>query len=1178
MAFTHLHVHTEYSLLDGACRIDKLMARLKELGMDSCAITDHGVMFGADQFFDQAKKFGIKPIIGCECYTAARTRFDKDSTLDRHQGHLVLLCKNDVGYTNLIKLVSLAYKEGFYYKPRIDHELLTKYHDGLICLSACIAGRVQHELLNDNYEGAKNEALFLKSLFGDDFYLELQDQGMEEEIKINKGLKQLSKDIDVKLVATNDVHYINQSDAKAHDVLLCIGTKANFSDPDRMRFPNDQFYLKSEKEMRDIFADVPEAIDNTQEIVDKCNFEFVYGNYHIPKFKIPDNFQTENQYFEYLCWSGLEHRYGTTEKRPSSARKFADSIPKNMEDLAPTVTDELKDRMRYEVSTIEKMGYVGYFLIVWDFVNYAKGEGIMVGPGRGSAAGSIVAYAMEITDIDPIRFGLIFERFLNIERVSMPDIDMDFCIERRGEVIEYVKRQYGIDNVSQISTFGTLKARAVFKDVAKVYQLPFAESLRIAKMIPEDLKVTLESAIENSPDFRKEYEENELVHQIVETAKVLEGLARHVSTHAAGVVISSDPVDMYVPMIISERDGKSLATQFTMTEIEHLGLLKMDFLGLRNLTAIQDCLRLIKKDTGLDIDLHSIPYDEEGVFKLIASGNTVGVFQLESGGMTSFMKDLQPDCLEDLIAGISLYRPGPMDSIPTYVACKKDPKNIKYLVPELEPILSPTYGCIVYQEQVMEIVRKLGGYSYGRADLVRRAMSKKKADVMARERQFFVYGKKNEDGSVDVPGCISNGIPEAAANQIFDEMTSFAAYAFNKSHAAAYAVVAYQTAWLKYHYPAQFMASLMTYPANADAIGGLIRNCNEMGIDVLPPDVNKSEKHFNTEDGKIRYSLLGIKHVGEAVVDEIIRARNEKMPTDLFEFMDGVDVHMMNKQALEALIKAGAFDGFPGNKAEKLGSIADVLANAQADAKATIDGQLSLFGSGSGIKLERSLYKANEFSKKDLMQMEKEMLGVYLTAHPLDDVAEDIERIITIDTEQMYDQNGICIAHDGQAVTMAGLITAKKQLITKKGQPMAFIDLEDQYGTIETIIFPKTYDKCRDEVEVDNIVVVKGKLDVKEDIPKLLAESLVSLPKFIDSGGTRPKVPMIKIVVPDSFEEADGLNIFKKIARRHLGDMPVAIMIAKTGNKYKLDYDLWVDPSDEFFSELYAEFGKDCLR
>ncbi|MCQ2553543.1 MAG: DNA polymerase III subunit alpha [Clostridia bacterium] len=1187
MAFTHLHVHTEYSLLDGACRIDKLMAKLKELGMTSCAITDHGVMFGAVQFFDQAKKNGIKPIIGCECYTAARTRFDRGGIDDRHHGHLVLLAKDQKGYENLIKLVSLAYKEGFYYKPRIDHELLEKYHEGLICLSACLAGKVQRELMNDNYEGAKAEAQFLKDQFGEDFYLELQDQGLEEEIKVNKGLKMLSKELGVKMVATNDVHYINQEDAKAHDVLLCIGTKANYSDPDRMRFPNDQFYLKSEKEMRDIFADVPEAIDNTQEIVDKCTFEFVYGQYHIPKFKIPDNFTSENQYFEYLCWSGLEHRYGTAEPRPSSARKDADFVPENMEDLAPNVTDELKDRMRYEITTIEKMGYVGYFLIVWDFVNYAKGNGIMVGPGRGSAAGSIVAYTMEITDIDPIRFSLIFERFLNIERVSMPDIDMDFCVERRGEVIDYVKRQYGIDNVSQISTFGTLKAKAVFKDVAKVMELPFQQSLEISKMTPDDLKVTLESAIKDSPDFRNVYENNELVHQIVDTAKVLEGLARHVSTHAAGVVISSDPVDMYVPMILSERDGKSLATQFIMTEIEHLGLLKMDFLGLRNLTAIQDCLRLIKKDTGLDIDLSKIPYDDPEAYKLIASGNTVGVFQLESGGMTAFMKDLQADCLEDLIAGISLYRPGPMDSIPTYVSCKKNPENIKYLVPELEPILSPTYGCIVYQEQVMDIVRKLGGYSYGRADLVRRAMSKKKADVMAQEREYFVNGKLNPDGTIDVPGCIRNGIPEEPANIIFDEMTSFAAYAFNKSHAAAYAVVAYQTAWLKTHYPVQFMASLMTYPANADAVAILIRNCHEMGIDVLPPDVNKSEKHFSTENGAIRYSLLGIKHVGEAVVDEIIAARERKMPTDLFEFMDGVDVHNMNKQALEALTKAGAFECFPGNKAEKLASITDLLASAQQDAKNSLDGQMSLFGMDTGFKLDRKLNPATEFSKKDLMQMEKEMLGIYLTAHPLDDVAEEIKTIIDCDTQQFFDEEGKCIAKDKKSVIMAGLITGKKQLITKKGEPMGFIDLEDLYGNLEVVVFPKTYGLDRANIEVDNVVVVSGKLDVKEDIPKLLADRVILLSDYNgrivsskDAASSTP-VPtqsMIKIVIPDKYDDTQGLNIFKKIARQHLGDMPVAIMVAKSGNKYKLDYDLWVDPCDEFFNKIYDEFGKDCLR
>lgn len=1187
MAFTHLHVHTEYSLLDGACKIDKLLKRVKELGMSSCAITDHGNMHGCVAFFDKAKDMGIKPIIGCECYTAARTRLDKDASLDRKQGHLVLLVKNETGYQNLIKLVSISNKEGFYYKPRIDHELLTDYHEGLVCLSACLAGKVQHELLNGNYEGAKEEALFLKGLFGEDFYLEMQDQHLEEEIPVNKGLRQLSKELGVKLVATNDVHYINREDAKAHDVLLCIGTKSNLSDPDRMRFANDEFYLKSEDEMRRLFPDVPEAIDNTQEIVDKCNFEFVYGNYHVPVFKIPDNFKSQEQYFEYLCWSGLEHRYGTTEPRPASARRYPDTVPEDMESLAPTVSEDIKVRLRYEIDTIKKMGYIGYHLIVFDFVNFAKGAGIMVGPGRGSAAGSICVYCLEITDIEPLRFSLIFERFLNIERVSMPDIDMDFCIERRGEVIDYVKQQYGWDNVSQISTFGTLKARAVFKDVAKVMELPFARSLEVSKMIPEDLKITLDKAIEESPDFRQAYEEDPLIHQIVDTGKVLEGLARHVSTHAAGVVISSEPIDRFVPLVISEKDQAALATQFTMTEIEHLGLLKFDFLGLRNLTAIQDCLRMIKKDTGEALDLQKIPYDDPEVFKTISSGNTVGIFQLESGGMTKFMGELQPDCLEDLIAGISLYRPGPMDSIPTYVDCKRHPEKISYLTPELEEILAPTYGCIVYQEQVMDIVRKLGGYSYGRADLVRRAMSKKKADVMAKEREYFVNGKLNDDGTIDVPGCIRNGISEDAANTIFDEMTSFAAYAFNKSHAAAYAVVAYQTAWLKTHYPSQFMASLMTYPANADAVSVLIRNCGEMGIEVLPPDVNKSQMHFDTEDGKIRYGLLGIKHVGEAIVDEIIRARGEKMPKDIFEFMDGVDVHLMNRQALEALIRAGAFDCFPGNKAQKLAAIADLMSSAQQTAKNTLDGQMSLFAlAEGGIELQRSLPHAEEFSKKDLMQMEKELLGIYLTAHPLDDYEQEIKSIIDMDTERLFDKENP--VSNGKSVTMAGLITAKKQLTTKKGQPMGFITLEDLYGQVEVVVFPKTYEIDRANIEEDNVVVIKGKIDSKdEDNPKLLADRVVPIAEYTDSlpkardvvpPSEKPKLAMIKIVIPKPYSDEEGLAKFKAIAKQHLGDMPVAIMIEQSGNKYKPGYDLWIDPCDEFYNKVFAEFGENCLR
>ncbi|MBR0482359.1 MAG: DNA polymerase III subunit alpha [Firmicutes bacterium] len=1195
MAFTHLHVHTEYSLLDGACRIDRLLSRAKELGQTAMAITDHGVMYGAVKFYEQAKKMGIKPIIGCEMYMAARTRFDRDGALDREHNHLVLLAKNEQGYKNLIHLVSLGYKEGFYYKPRIDHELLSQFHEGLVCLSACLAGKVQHLLNIGDYEGAKKEATWFRDLFGDDYYLELQDQGLEEEIAVNRGLRKLSAELGIKMVATNDVHYIYREDSSAHDVLLCIGTKSNLSDTDRMRFPNDQFYLKSEEEMREIFSAVPEAIDNTQEIVDKCNFDFRFGEYHIPIFEIPEVFDAENQYFEYLCWTGLEYRYGSSQHAPSAKRPLPEGkVLENMADYAPTVSQELKDRMEYEIATIEKMGYVGYFLIVWDYVNFAKGNGIMVGPGRGSAAGSIVAYSLEITDIDPIHFQLIFERFLNSERVSMPDIDMDFCIERRGEIIDYVKQRYGVDNVSQISTFGTLKAKAVVKDVAKVMEVPFQRSLELTKMIPDDLGITLEKALEKSPDFKNAYDTDPQVKAVVDTAKVLEGLARHVSTHAAGVVIAPQPVDAFVPLVNSDT---GLATQYTMTEIEHLGLLKMDFLGLRNLTAMRDCLEMIKTDVGVSIDLNAIDYDDPEVYKMIASGNTVGIFQLESGGMTSFMKDLQPDCLEDLVAGISLYRPGPMDSIPTYVSCKKNPQNISYLTPELEPILAPTYGCIVYQEQVMDIVRKLGGYSYGRADLVRRAMSKKHADEMAREREFFVHGKLNEDGTVDVPGCIRNGISEKAANTIFDDMTSFAAYAFNKSHAAAYAVVAYQTAWLKCHFPAQFMASLMTYPAGPDAVAGLIRNANDMGIKVLPPDVTRSRSHFSTEDGNIRYGLLGVKHVGEGLVDEIIRAREVHMPEDIFEFVDGLDIKKVNRTGLECLIKAGALDSFPGNKAQKLACIGDLIDSAQSSAKSTLSGQISLFDvAGPSIKIERHLPNASEFEKKDLMSMEKEMLGIYLTDHPLSEYRNAIADIASMDTaklaalyaEEEDDTDPFMLLEtgdikDGQSVRMAGLITSRRNLITKKNQQMAFVTLEDLYGQIDVVVFPKTFERDRAFLEVDNVVVISGKLDLKEEgNPKLLADSIEPIERYgrKDTEYEKParRVSMVKIVIPESFEEGEGLKIFSRIARRHLGECPVAVLVKKTGNKYKLDYDMWVDPGEEFSREVKEAFGEDCFR
>ena len=816
MAFTHLHVHTEYSLLDGAARIKDLVSHAKELGMDSLAITDHGAMFGVIDFYKECKKQGIKPIIGCEVYTAARRMTDKQPDKDKHQGHLILLAKDDKGYKNLIKIVSAGYIKGYYYKPRIDKEVLRQHSEGIIALSACLAGKVQNELLNGNYKGAKEEAAELLEIFGEgNFYIEIQDQGLEEEAMIKPQLIQISRELGIPMVATNDVHYVRKEDAKAHDVLLAIQTATSINDENRMRFPNDEFYLKSEQEMRDIFASFPEAVDNTRIVADACNVEFEFGKYHLPEFKAPEG-MTNSQYLRELCRRGLSARYG--------------------EDI----DDSLRERLNYEIGIIESMGYVEYFLIVWDFINYAKENGIMVGPGRGSAAGSLVAYCLKITDIDPIRYNLIFERFLNPDRISMPDIDIDFCYERRQEVIDYVTRKYGEDRVCQIITFGTMKAKQAVRDVGRALDVSYGETDAIAKAIPFDLGMTIEKALETSPDFKAMYDENPKARSVIEMARALEGMPRHASTHAAGVVISKEPVDEYVPMYLSD---KGPATQFTMTTIEELGLLKMDFLGLRNLTVIRDALELIRENHGVEIDFARMGYDDPGVYEMISQGNTQGVFQLESQGMTQFMKNLRPSCFEDIVAGISLYRPGPMDSIPKYIENKKNPDKIKYVHPALSPILDVTYGCLVYQEQVMQIVRDLGGYSYGRSDLVRRAMSKKKMSVMLEEKEYFIHGKTDKEGNVEIAGCVRNGIPEAAAEEIFNDMVSFAQYAFNKSHAAAYAVVAYETGYLKLHYPVEFMAALMTsVMGDVNQTPKYIRNCSEMGIEVLPPCVNKSQK------------------------------------------------------------------------------------------------------------------------------------------------------------------------------------------------------------------------------------------------------------------------------------------------------------------------------------------------
>ncbi|NCB41249.1 MAG: DNA polymerase III subunit alpha [Clostridia bacterium] len=1151
MAFTHLHVHTEYSLLDGAAQIDKVIARARELGMTSLAITDHGTMFGVVEFYEKAVSAGIKPIIGCEVYTAARTRFDKEVAYDKSQGHLVLLVKNEEGYKNLIKIVSSAYKEGFYYKPRVDHELLRRHNKGIIALSACLAGKVQSELLAGNYQNAKEEALTLLDIYGEgNFYLELQDQGLPEEQKIFADMRRLSEETGIPLVATNDVHYVNKEDAKPHDILLCIQTAKMLKDVDRMRFPNEEFYLKSEKEMRNLFPQVPEAIENTQKIADQCHFDFNFKELHIPDFDVP-NGKTKEEFLRELCEVGLVKRYG--EK-----------------------AHEMRSRMDSELATIEKMGYVGYFLIVWDFISYAKKNHIMVGPGRGSAAGSIVAYALEITDIDPIHFGLIFERFLNPDRISMPDIDIDFCVERRQEVIDYVIEKYGADHVAQIATFTSLKAKACIRDVARVMDIPFSKAGDISNMVPNVLDITLKRALETSPDLKKAYAEDIEVAEVIDSAKALEGMPRNSSTHAAGVVISKKPIDEYVPLILSD---KGLATQYTMTTIEKLGLLKMDFLGLRNLTVIRDTLDMVKDNTGIEIDFSSMSYDDSAVFKLIASGNTQGIFQLESGGMTQFMKNLNPDCLEDIIAGISLYRPGPMDSIPTYIANKKNPKNVQYATKELEPILSVTYGCMVYQEQVMQIVRDLAGYSYGRSDLVRRAMSKKKAAVMAQERKYFVHGKLDDNGNIDVPGCERNGINSEAANQIFDQMISFAEYAFNKSHAAAYAVIAYQTAYLKAYHPVEFLACLMSRSLDSVAVAGYIRNAREMGIEVLPPDVTKSFKHFSVEDGKIRFGLLAVKNVGEAIINAIVQSRLSYEPTSIFDFIERLDARCLNRKAIESLIRAGALDSFPGNRAQKLGIFEGLVESVQASNKNNLEGQISLFSMESqdcaSLINDRELPPANDYDKDDLRLMEKEMLGLYVSNHPLADVASKMEGIIDMDFPKMLEMEESKSLKHRMSVTIGGIITGQKPFVTKKGEMMAFMQVEDLYGMFEVVVFPKVYTKCRDLIAEDKIVIVKGEIDTsKEGAVKILAKNIALLSEYKQ----KEKEFMVKVEIPESFEEIEGLSTFRDIAKAFRGDVPVAILTAKTGKKFKLDYDLWVRPTDEFYEELRKTFGDHCIR
>ncbi|MHC1722965.1 MAG: DNA polymerase III subunit alpha [Aminipila sp.] len=1153
MAFTHLHVHTEYSLLDGAARIKDLIARAKELGMDSIAITDHGVMFGVIDFYREALKNGIKPIIGCEVYTAARTMLDKDAEKDKYQGHLVLLAKNEEGYQNLIKIVSEGFTKGYYYKPRIDKNVLRQHSTGLIALSACLAGNIQRKLSNRDYNGAKEEALELLDIFGEgNFYLELQDQGLEEEYAILADMKRLREETGIPFVATNDVHYVRQEDAAAHDILLCIQTATNVDDERRMRFPNDQFYLKSEQEMKVLFAGIPEAIENTQKIADQCKVDFTFGELHLPEFKAPEG-KSNSQYLRELCEIGLKDRYG--EGNP-----------------------EITERFEYELSVIEKMGYVEYFLIVWDFINYAKENKIMVGPGRGSAAGSIVAYALKITDIDPIRYSLIFERFLNPERVSMPDIDIDFCYERRQEVINYVIEKYGEDKVAQIITFGTMKAKAAIRDVGRALNMSYAETDAIAKAVPFDLKMTIGKALEMNPELKAAYDGDKRVAQVIDTARAIEGMPRHASTHAAGVVISKKSINEYVPLYLAE---KGISTQFTMTTIEELGLLKMDFLGLRTLTVIRDALEMIEANHGVQIDFSRMTYDDPKPFNMIASGNTQGVFQLESAGMTQFMKNLSPDCFEDIVAGISLYRPGPMGSIPTYIANKKYPEEIEYLHESLEPILSVTYGCLVYQEQVMQIVRDLAGYTYGRSDLVRRAMGKKKMDVMLQEKEYFIHGKEDEQGNIEIMGCVRNGVPENIAGEIFNQMVSFAEYAFNKSHAAAYAVVAYETAYLKAYYPVEFMAALMTSViGDGIQIAKYIRNCNEMGIEVLPPSIIDSSKKFTVVDGKIHFGLLGVKNVGAGVIDEIVKSREEKgLPKDIFQFISNVNIHEINKKAIESLIKAGAFDCLNENRAQHLAVYESLLESAQSNSKKNIEGQMSLFQLNSEEmeveSISGKLPDVCNFSQDILIGMEKEMLGVYLTGHPLKNYEAQIDKLVSVTAEDLAHADTNENITDGMKATIAGIVSGKKILVTKSNKQMAFLDIEDLYGQIEVVVFPNVYEKYLQLIKEENILVIKGTVNFKEDeAPKLLADKIVHIEAFSESSKEIP----VKIKVPRNLEEGKCFNIIKELILANKGPKPVLIYIEESGKKFRTNQDLWVDPNESFISAIEGLVGKENVK
>ena len=1177
--FTHLHLHTEYSLLDGSGKVKKIINKAKELGMESIAITDHGVMYGCVAFYKEAVEQGIKPILGCEVYVAAKSMDIKLNDKENSTHHLVLLVKNEEGYKNLMEIVSQASIRGFYYKPRVDHEFLRKHSNGLIALSACLGGEVQYWHLKDNYEKAKEVALLYKDIFKDGFYLEIQNHGMDEQRKVIDENIKLSKETGIPLVATNDVHYINKSDSTAHDILMCIQTAKTVDDPNRRRYPSDEFYLKSQEEMWDIFSFIPEALENTTKIADECNFDYEFHVSKLPKFPLPEG-KGAYEYLREVCYLGLIERYEVFKEflnKPLNVEKLVDYYKENNEACGYI------ERLEYELSVIKEMGYVDYFLIVWDFIRFSNENGIPTGPGRGSAAGSIVAYTLGITKIDPIKYSLLFERFLNPERVSMPDIDSDFCYERRQEVIDYVVDKYGVDNVSQIITFGTMAPRICIRDVGRAMNYSYSEVDRIAKMIPNMLGITIDKALEINPELKNAYNDEERVKELIDVSRRLEGLPRHSSTHAAGVVIASKPLVEYVPL---QKNDESIVAQFDMTTLEELGLLKMDFLGLRTLTVMNDAVKMIKENRNIEITLDKIDLEDKEVYKMIGEGKTAGVFQLESPGMTSFMKELKPDSLEDIIAGISLYRPGPMAEIPRYIECKQNPEKVEYEAPELEDILNVTYGVMVYQEQVMEIVRKLAGYSMGRSDLVRRAMSKKKHKVMEEERKNFIYGVLNDDGSIEVPGCLRNGISEEAANKIFDQMMDFASYAFNKSHAAAYAVIGYQTAYLMKYYPVETIAAMLNSVMGInEKVAHYIAFAESLGIQVLPPDINESYSKFTVKGDKIIFGLAAIKNVGYNVVESIVDARNKKGNFEsLIDFINKIDLSAINKRAIESLIKAGALDKFNVYRSKLLAVYEKLMDGISSEKKRNIDGQISLFGLEEEVELPEVNYpNIKEFAKKNILAMEKEMTGIYLSGHPLDEYVESLKVQTTTNIEKVNKSYEIIketfnlsdlpndIIQDEQRVILGGIIAEYNQKITRNNTMMAFLKLEDLTGIIEVIVFPKTLDKVRNSLKEDSLVIIKGRVSIKEDEPpKLICESVEPLEKINTS----------KVYIrTKNIEEAKKMIVeLKGMPDYYKGDTALYMFTENDRKKYRMQREIWVNLESDVIDYLREIVGQENLK